>query len=322
MKEASSFVLMTSAGKKVPLARALQRAARKLVQPLGVMAGDIDENALTRHVADGFWEMPPTDEANVDALLAGCKERGIRAVLPTRDGELLFWARNRDRFMAEGIAVIVSPVPGVTLCVDKLAFSRFGVSRGLPFIPTAEHPDELGTGPYVVKERFGAGARNLGLNLDRDSALVHGAAMCAPVYQRHVQGKEVSIDAWLDGAHGVRGLVLRSRDYVVGGESQITTTFRDDALEDVATAALRALKLRGPVVMQGFVDAQGRLHIMECNARIGGASTASIAAGLDVLHWSLLEALGDNSEHPFHRVSGEVRQIRVTEDLYEYRSGL
>jgi carbamoyl-phosphate synthase large subunit len=61
------------------------------------------------------------------------------------------------------------------------------------------------------------------------------------------------------------------------------------------------------------------LQIIECNTRFGGASTASIAAGLDSFYWSLLESSGaDVSQAPFLRIPGEVRQVRAPTDTYVY----
>ncbi len=322
MNTAARAVLVTSAAKKVPLVKAVQSAARKMQPQMRVMAGDTNEAALARYVADEFWCMPRTHDDEVDALLAGCQRSGVSVVIPTRDGELSFWAQHRAMFAAAGIDVIVSPAPSVAVCLDKLAFARFGAQTGLSFISAAGHPDEVGAGPYVVKERYGAGARCIGVNLGREQALTHGASMDAPIYQPFVSGTEISVDAWLDSDHRVKGVVLRTRDHVVGGESQVTTTFRDEAIEREVTAALNALKLRGPVVLQAIVDANRRIHVIECNTRFGGASTASITAGLDVFYWSLLEAQGaDLRDYPFIRVSGEVRQIRVAEDIHEHGPG-
>ena len=169
----------------------------------------------------------------------------------------------------------------------------------------------------VVKERFGAGSRSIGLRLDRAAAAAHALTLESPIFQPQVEGQEISIDAWLDRDQQLKGLVLRRRDRVVNGESQVTTTFSDAALESQAAAMLQALQLSGPVVMQAMVGADGGLQVIECNPRFGGASTTGIAAGLASLHWSLLEATGaDLSAWPFHRIPGQVRQIRVPTDLY------
>ena len=310
-------VLITSASKKVPMVRAVQQAARKLHPDCKVVAADLDDQALSRYVADAFWKMPRTEEAEIPAVLTACRERGIRTVFPSRDGELLFWAANRQRFQQEGIDVVVSEAEAVRTCLDKLAFAQFGVARGLPMIPAAEHPDALGpSGAYVVKERFGAGSRKVGLNLDQAAALKHASGLESPIFQLFVPGIEISVDAWADRSHRIHGLVLRTRDRVVDGESQVTTTFRDAAVEAIALRVLHSLPLRGPVVLQAVLNDAG-IHVIECNSRFGGASTAAIAAGLDCFYWSLLESTGaDMSDVPFVRIPGEVRQIRVPNDVY------
>ena len=310
-------VLVTSAAAKVPLVRALKTAARRLDASMKVVAGDMDAQALTAFVADDFWQMPTTRPENADALIEGCQARGIRTVLPTRDGELAFWAGQADRFAAAGIAVIVSPLASVEKCLDKLAFARFGEENALPFIPASMAPE--GNGPFVVKERFGAGSKSIGLGLDRAAALAHGATLEAPIYQPLITGQEISVDAWLARDHSLKGMVMRRRDRVVNGESQVTTTFRDAALEAQIAPVLQALKLRGPVVLQAMVDEAGRVHVIECNSRFGGASTTAIAAGLDVFYWSLLQAQGqDPALFPFHRIKGELRQIRLPQDIYQH----
>ena len=200
-------VLVTSASKKIPLIQAVKQAAKKLHPAISVIAADRDPNAPSRYVADEFWAMPATTDDQLPAILAGCQERKIRTIIPTRDGELAFWARNSQSFQEVGIHVIVSPLPAVELCLDKLAFGKFG-------IPTALTPDEVAADRYVVKERYGAGSRNIGLNLDRKAALAHAAGLEHPVFQPYIDGTEVSVDAWVDRHHRVKGLVHEGRERV------------------------------------------------------------------------------------------------------------
>lgn len=310
-------LLVTSAARKIPLLRAAISAARKLSPDMQVLAGDLDPDAPAQYAADGFWVMPRTEDAALDALIEGCRERGIGFVLPTRDGELAFWARHRARFASEGITILVSPEDSVRRCLDKLEFARFGRERGLPVIPSFEGLEDAGPAPYAVKERFGAGSRAIGLNLDTASAREHARGLTAPIFQPFIKGMEISADAWLDRNHRVKGLVLRRRDRVVDGESQVTTSFRDPAIEQAARTALEALQLCGPVVVQMLIDRAGKPHIIECNSRFGGASTAGIAAGLDSLYWSLAEAAGnDIATLPFARIPGEIRQVRLPADTH------
>jgi carbamoyl-phosphate synthase large subunit len=310
-------VLISSASRKIPLVKAMQDAVRKIHPDARVVAGDLSPDALAAYVADEFWVMPTTTDVKLEEIVQGCLERGISAIFPTRDGELLFWARHADRFRAAGISVMVSSAGAVDICIDKLKYADFGARHGLPFIPAALRPEDLDTSHYVVKERFGAGSRAIGLNLNRTDAEAHGRKLTQPIYQPYVGGTEISVDAWLDRHHAVKGLVLRSRDCVVNGESQVTTTFRNTRIEAQALQTLEALGLSGSVVLQAMVSADSNLHIIECNARFGGASTTAIAAGLDSLYWSLIEALGtDMADYPFLRIPGELRQVRIPADIY------
>lgn len=312
-------VLVSSASRKAPLVLAVQKAALKLHPRATVVAGDYSANALTAYVADEFWQMPPTTDEYIADILEGCTVRGITAVFPTRDGELLFWARHAELFRKAGVTVIVSPPDSIERCVNKMAFAEFGIANGFPFIPTAWTLDGMGSRGYVVKECFGAGARSIGLNLDQDAANEHAKTLQDPIFQPYVQGTEISVDAWLDKNYKVKGVVLRRREILAAGESVVTTTFQDPVFELNVISILQALKLCGPVVLQAMVTDQDQLQIIECNARFGGASTTSLAAGLDSFYWSLLESLGEGvGECVFARVPGEVRQVRLPSDLHFY----
>lgn len=316
--EPPPVVLLSSSSAKVPLLRALQAAARRLHPEARVIAGDLDAGALSARLADDFWQMPPTRPESLASLLAGCRVRGITHVLPSRDGELAFWAAHAAHFAGIGVAVMVAPTAAVALCTDKLVFANFGRAHDLPVIPAALSPADLpGCERFVVKERHGAGSRAIGLDLDRAAAVAHARTLAEPLYQPFVAGPEISIDAWMDRHRRVKGLVLRRRDEVVNGESRVTTTFRDPGIEQAARRLLEALGLSGPVVLQAKLDAAGRLAVIECNARFGGASTTGLQAGLDSLYWSLVEGQGGQVDDcPFLRIDGELCQVRVPHDLY------
>jgi carbamoyl-phosphate synthase large subunit len=310
-------VLVTSASRKVSLIRALKQVALRLDNSIKIIAGDNDAMAIARLEADDFWQMPMLKNELSSELINECRNRKISVILPTRDGELDIWARFRSDFEKAGIEVIVSSPEGIMRCRDKLLFSSFGHEAGLPIIPAAITPDLFGDKPLVVKERFGSGSRGIGLRMNRYAALEHASNLENPIFQPFVDGPEISIDGWIDKFGKVVGVVLRHRDRILSGESQITTTFTDFKLEKQAIRVLTALKLRGPVVMQAIL-ANDQLQVIECNPRFGGASTASIAAGLDSLYWSLGEAMGNVVPPSFNRSTREIRQIRIPFDRVAY----
>lgn len=310
-------VLISSAAGKVPLVRAMMSAVKQINSFGQVFAGDINSQAMSSYVADAFWVMPPTRDEYLNEIISGLNQRQINIVLPTRDGELIFWSSHAKRLASEGVKVIVAKPESLRRCLDKLEFAHFGSAHNLPFIPASECLDDVQGEFVVVKERFGAGSRSIGLRLNRADAIVHAQKLECPIFQPYVDGQEISIDAWIDGQHHVKGLILRQRNHVVNGESLVTTTFSDTSLEAQVKTILESMKLSGPVVMQAMITADGSLQVIECNPRFGGASTTSIAAGLDSLHWSLLEQLGvDLAAWPFNRIPGQIRQIRLPNDSY------
>ena len=113
------------------------------------------------------------------------------------------------------------------------------------------------------------------------------------------------------------GVVLRTRDCVVNGESRVTTTYHDSVVEAEIRRVLETFSFCGPIVAQFLQSKCGGIHIIEINARFGGASTAAIAVGLDVWLWTLRESFGlDPCDPPFTRCATEFRQLRVSCDLH------
>jgi len=308
-------VLVTSASRKAPLIRSVVSAARRISPDIRVLAGDADDSAPARHVADGFVHLPSTDDCHLDDIVEACRRHGVTVVIPTRDGELAFWARHVERLRQHGIEPVVSSLSAVAICSDKSQFAWHVAALGLPAVPCIDKP--AAESRYVVKERFGSGSRDIGLNLTAEEAGAHAARLRDPIFQPYIQGREVSIDAWLDGEGSVKGLVLRYRNKIENGESVETTTFRHPGIESASTKLLESLELRGPVVLQVLLADDGPFWFLELNPRFGGASTAGMAAGLDVWHWSLAEAFGmPAADLPFHRVAGEVRQVRLPADIH------
>jgi RimJ/RimL family protein N-acetyltransferase len=314
--DAPGHILITSLARKVPLAQAVRAAAQKRHPGIRIIGADANPQCVGRQFTDGFWLMPATSDENLAQILAYCQENNVRYVIPTRDGELAFWSRHRETLAAQGIVVLVSAPASLERCLDKLLFAEFGQQHDLPFIPAALAAANIAADTFVVKERRGAGSRQLGLNLPLAAALSHAATLQEPIFQPFVEGREISVDAYVNREGGVQGLVLRTRDVVLQGESQITTTFEDAALAERLAAIIGQLGLYGPVVLQALIDEQNQLHVIECNCRFGGASSLAVAKGLDTFYWFLLEAAGqDLMAVPFVPVAGNLRQIRYPADV-------
>lgn len=255
--------------------------------------------------------MPKLDEITPDMLVEHCLAEGIRFVIPTRDGELAFWAAVKEPLGRYGIAVMVSKAESVRRCLDKLEFACFVRAKGFPAIQTANKISEIASHRFVVKERYGAGSLNVALKVGHDEAEAYAQRLEIPVFQPFVAGLEYSIDVYVNRKGRCLGAVARRREVVRHGESQVTTTLNHPRLESMCSELAEALNLYGHAVFQAIEDGSGNLHIIECNPRFGGASTLSVHAGLDSFLWFYCENSGGIVElHPFKRDAAQLCQVR------------
>lgn len=304
-------ILLSSVGAKTALVDAVREAMNRQRGIERLLTADLNADAPGHRASDGRVSLPALagDDALPSVGLATLLAARVTLVVPTRDGELLFWAEHGARLRAEGIEVVVSTPSTVRLALDKLAFAATGAAAGLSTVPTSDTLPTALDGPLVVKERFGAGSRSIALDVGPAQALQAATVLASPIFQPYLRGEEFSADAWVSRSGEVRGPVVRRRDTVIDGEAIVTTTVQDPQLEDVARSVLAWLPARGPVNVQLLRTEDGHVHIIELNARFGGASTCSVHAGLDVWAWELAEHRGLEPE-PFWRIPGEVRQTR------------
>ncbi len=283
----------------------------------GLLRGaDRNPECIGRYFVDDFWEMPPTERLHPEEVVSYCRANGIRSIIPTRDGELLFFAVNRGLFNSNGIAVMIASPESVQTCLDKREFfNALKNKNGLNPIPTFDHPDLNCGKRWVVKERFGSGSRNIMLNLSVEEARLSLNRFEKPICQPYVEGREFSIDLYISKKAVPKGCVVRTRDSVVNGESQVTTTVDRPDIEKTCLETAAIIGLTGHVLFQIIEDTSGSLNILECNCRFGGASSLSVAAGLDSFYWFFRECIGDDlSEIPFVKSPFGLRQIRYAED--------
>lgn len=312
-------VMLSSSGAKVPLLQALRSAARRLDAKAQLVAADLASPVVSQYFADTFWQMPPCQEHYLPEIIAGLQQFQISHILPSRDGELMFWSGLKAHLASLGIKVLVASQNSIQRCLDKQLFADFLGQLALPAIPVyASLPGTAAESTlWVVKERFGAGSQSLGLALEPEAALRHAARLTAPIFQPYISGREVSIDAWLNNQGRLKAHIYRYRIKIEHGESQITQTVALPQYDQQISDVLQALQLTGPVVLQAIIDEQQQLHLIECNSRFGGASTLGIAAGVDSLYWSLAESCGqDINAIPFHPASAPLTQVRFAGDHY------
>jgi carbamoyl-phosphate synthase large subunit len=294
----------------------VRKALKKIAVDGRIFGADSNPACMGRYFVDDFWQMPSTDRLDPDDVVRYCRAHKIRSIIPTRDGELLFFASNRERLMEKGIAVLIASPKAVTICLDKKKFfDVLNMTNELNPIPTLELPDSDLTERWVVKERCGAGSKNMRINVSVEAARSLVNQLANPICQPYIEGQEYSVDLYISQNGYPKGGVVRKRDVVIDGESQVTTTMDRPDIVHVCLKAADTIGLTGHVLFQLIEDESGSLNLIECNCRFGGASTLSVAAGLDSFHWFFRECLGDDlSDIAFVGSRHGLRQVRYADD--------
>lgn len=310
----SASVLITSISKKMPLVEAVRNATLTFGEFRKIHGCDSDAFCIAQYGVDQFWHCQPLEKLTAEQVIAYCKNHEITAIIPTRDADLEFYARYLPIFKKFGIHPMVSSLDAISICLDKKRFADFLLEGHFPAIPTFLWIEDE-TLTYVVKEKKGAGSCQLGLNLTKQAALEWSKKLKEPIFQPYIKGQEWSVDIYRSFAGHIQGSVARQRNYVVDGESQITTTVRYPELERLCQEMAHYLDLKGHAIFQLIEDENGGFHVIECNPRFGGASTASLAVGLESFLWFFAECLGLSlQDYHFFRNPREVKQIRYVVD--------
>ena len=304
--------LITSLSAKAHVPRAVRDAMRALNFDGIVWGGDVDPLAVGQHEVDRFWVMPRLDEIDGPSLAAECKSRGIGLLIPTRDGELEYFAMHRDEFAANGVFIPIGTAESVALAIDKAAFADALHAAGLNAIPTWSSPESVASDRLVVKERFGAGSASIRVDVDPGEAAEAATEMSDAVFQPFIDGTEYSVDLYVDQAGECLGSLVRERVRVVNGESQITSVHERPDIGEIAASVAVSIGIRGHAIVQ-VLDDGSTVHVLECNGRVGGASSGAWLAGLRTVDAMLLEAVGEHSPQLTPR-SSRTTAVRIPTD--------
>jgi carbamoyl-phosphate synthase large subunit len=284
-------ILFSSLSAKLALYREVARDARHFHKDAKVIACDSDPNCAASRDVEYFIPLPKISELTDEELIEICKLHKISHVLPTRDGELLFWAQRRELLAQHNIQVWVSNEECIRLCNDKLSFYESWINCPIPAIPTYDALPDNQMSRWVVKPKFGSGGRKNKMNLSYHEAFnIASSFKHESIFQPFVSGREFSAEAWISKEGRCYGPLLRWRNKVVDGESHQSTVFRNlDWEERVRNVFLHRPGLYGHCLAQVLVEKDGALNLVEINPRLGGASPLALRAGLTSISWHLLQ---------------------------------
>ncbi len=281
-----------------------------------VIAGDINNQAYGRQLADGFFQTPPSDHQEYsEFILAKALEHEASVVLPITTRELDPLSESVAHFSSHGIKLLVSPPQGLRIANNKARLYEymegsgqkppvFRVVRTLSALMHAINELSPRGERVIFKPACGNGSVGFGIILGAHEALhrnvLHEKPGSGFYYRReelphllpddlgmelvvceYLPGAEYSVDVMAE--HGrVLYAITRSRDKMVNGISVKGTFIRRDDILEMVHRLVGSLGLHGPVGLQFRENGQGEMTILEINPRLQGTVSSCLGAGINV----------------------------------------
>mgnify|MGYP003852346389 CR=1 FL=1 len=134
------------------------------------------------------------------------------------------------------------------------------------------------------------------------------------IFQPYIEGKEFSVDVYASTSSNIESIFVRERKLILDGESAISKIVSDPEINALVSEIVLKLKIIGHAVIQ-IIKSERSLNIVECNPRLGGASTLSLHAGA----FSFLKLINENEPVKIvipERVIKSRSLTRIKRDLF------
>lgn len=291
-------ILVTSAGRRVSLVRALRSEAKKMKPDSKVFAVDFQpELSSACKISDQSFQVPKvTSRDYIGVLRELCQEQKIDLLIPTIDPELPVLAKNKELLEKDGVSVVVSDLELIEICQDKRKTIDFFESRGIhtPKMISKEKP----TFPVYAKPYDGSSSEN--------NYIIHNASELRDYhvndekllffeYLDHNVYDEYTLDLYYDRDSDLKCVVPRKRIEVRGGEVNKGLTENNTLVPFVKEKLTNISGARGCLTLQLFLNSEnGNISGIELNPRFGGGYPLSYLAGANYPRWLIEEYLFDN----------------------------
>lgn len=294
-------VLFLGGGRRVELAKRFRTAGFRVY---GYELSEQVPLASVAAIIPGLtWNHNDIENHLVDVM----RKNSIDIVLPL-DCRAVAMAAEWNNFI-NSRAIVVSELETARICLDKSKFRKHCL-RQCSFL----YPEPKLGHPYIQKPEQGFGGQGVYVS-DEPYGIDDGYHVAGFVTQNRLFGREYTVDAYYDVHYNRVGTVARERLRVAGGEVLESKVVNRMKFEYAIASIEKNLHFRGPVCFQFKEDQPGGIpFIMEANARFGGGSTLSMAAGLDMVDYLKTEYIEGRS------LSNEQKNPEINMGLYMTRS--
>jgi len=254
----------------------------------------LDANPLSAglYLAKKGYVIPSaSDKTFIKKLLKITTKEKIDILIPTVDEELLSLAKTKEKFERNGTVVAVSDLTTIKTTNDKWLTCKKLSQANIPVPKAWRAPLSLTDlqkikkeMPVIVKPRVGRGARNIYLCNNKAELKFALNKVTNPIIQEHLPGTEHTTDTLSN---------LQSKALIAVPRRRIETKFgvtwrgiieHNTKIENTCKKAAETLGIIGPACIQTKKSEDGTSKVFEVNPRIGGTTTLSVAAGINIPH--------------------------------------
>ncbi len=283
MKEYNILVL--SAGRRVELIQSFQKSADRLDVKSNIVAGDCSETAPAIYFADRKAILPRINEPNyIDEIINTCNKEDISLVVPTIDTDLLLLSQSREKIeSASDARVLISSIEVISICRDKIKTQIFLEENGFK-VPKMYSKQELSSEnlqcPLFIKPKSGSSSINTFKVNNLEELVTYRSLIKEPIVQDFMEGKEFTVDVFLDFDGKLITVVPRLRMATRSGEISKGKIIKDKEIIEDIKRLVDVLKPIGHITIQLMKTNKG-IEYIEINPRFGGGAPMSIQSGAD-----------------------------------------
>lgn len=284
-----------------------------------VVGVDMTLTAPALSSCDYAYRVPSVySEDYIDSLLQVCDEHDISAVISLNDLELPILAKNRARFEALNVQLVLGDERVVDICADKWQTFEFAQRLGIPTPSTFLNVDDcltsIGNGgvsfPLMVKPRWGSASFGL-FKVESEQELREAYDLLqdklahsylsqssedprAIIIQEFIDGEEFGLDVFNDMRGSFRGVVAKRKLAMRAGETDKAITVSSDSFLPAVALIAEDLKHLGNLDCD-FLCRDNVYYLLEMNSRFGGGYPFSHLAGANLAK-ALVSSLRGNHE--------------------------
>lgn len=304
-------ILITSVSKKTILINLFREVLTTTELHGNVIGIDLDDSAIGLKFCDKFYKVCKMSDNNyLEEIIKICEIEDIKLIIPTRDVELLYYAKHKDIFFNKNIKVCVSSYETVELCNNKKKFIEYCMRENFPIPKTYNNIKDVEY-PFFIKPINGQASQDIHIIKNSDELLFYDFDKY--VIQEYINYDEFTVDYLGDFDGNFIGCVVRKRISVINGESQITQTCKCEEIEKICENIGNKLKLIGHCNIQCFYNGVN-IKLIEINPRFGGASHLGIRAGLDSPKKIVEMCLG--KENKKVNINNNLKMYRYNYDVF------